>query len=413
MNRLLTTRANELRALGTGGQLAWQTYAQLRQFLLTTLGPTHASLLAEPAFDSDRGTIDWYTNASGVPTVADAIVRAHLDDLLSAIRIEVARLTASDSASERLLGDLLALAMYVPNEGYVYSVAGHPVLVGWGHERASAGGERVLLIGHTPSASKPMAIYRHPATAVGLTATRRWAWLFSLVILLLMCVFLLLLWRDPFNWFSLQLADCAVPVDETEILRTLSSAQMREGELRAELARIWADAGQRRVQCRPPTPPSQPRQQLPQTPQPQQPSNLPQPEEQHARERGAQRAPLEVFLAWKSRADLDLFLKCPSGGVIWARNLSACGGRLDLDANGSGNPRTSDPVEHISITNPEQGTYSIAVANCETLGAAEPFHAWVVHRGRTIAEKRGTSPTAPRTSNDCGPVGILEFVLPP
>src|SRR5205823_6891287 len=58
------TRNAELHALGTGGQLAVLAWDQVTQYLRRTLSPAHALLFAEPNFDPERGTVDWYTEGA-------------------------------------------------------------------------------------------------------------------------------------------------------------------------------------------------------------------------------------------------------------------------------------------------------------------------------------------------------------
>jgi peptidoglycan hydrolase-like protein with peptidoglycan-binding domain len=138
------------------------------------------------------------------------------------------------------------------------------------------------------------------------------------------------------------------------------------------------------------------------------------PDEQRARERGAEAGELEIFLAWGSSHDLDVFVHCPSGETVTATVLEACGGRLDLDTNGSGNAVVPDPVEHVVFPNPEKGAYRIGVANCEQTGQPERFRLWVVYRGKTIAQHDGMSAIdrAWRTPNCGSPLSYLRFTLP-
>jgi hypothetical protein len=58
------------------------------------------------------------------------------------------------------------------------------------------------------------------------------------------------------------------------------------------------------------------------------------------------RGKIEVTLAWKGAADLDLFVICPDGGEISYRS-QACGGELVADLNRNGGQPESAPIEHI------------------------------------------------------------------
>ncbi|MBI1206269.1 MAG: hypothetical protein GC191_03150 [Azospirillum sp.] len=79
-------------------------------------------------------------------------------------------------------------------------------------------------------------------------------------------------------------------------------------------------------------------------------------------ERGGTIGAVNITLAWESNADLDLHIRCPSGNSINYTAKSACGARLDVDANASINIQPH-PVENIFW--PEgamaEGTYDIKV----------------------------------------------------
>ena len=108
-------------------------------------------------------------------------------------------------------------------------------------------------------------------------------------------------------------------------------------------------------------------------------------------------------MAWGSTRDLDVFVRCPDGDTVTATVLQACGGRLDLDTNGSDNAPVTDPVEHVVFPNPQKGPYRVDVANCEFSGRPEPFRLWVVYRGKTIAQRDAAIPVDPmRAGDNCG-----------
>lgn len=73
-------------------------------------------------------------------------------------------------------------------------------------------------------------------------------------------------------------------------------------------------------------------------------------------------------LAWDYTDDLDFHMQEPNGGHIYypnRRRLSACGGMLDLDANGADGPRT-DPAENIyyeRLSAMRDGEYRLGVHN--------------------------------------------------
>ncbi len=161
-----------------------------------------------------------------------------------------------------------------------------------------------------------------------------------------------------------------------------------------------------------PPPAPAPRQKPPPpAPPPPPPPRAEAPDEQRARDRGAEAGELEVFMAWGSTHDLDVFVRCPSGGTVTATEMQACGGRLDLDTNGSDNEPVIDPVEHVVFPNPQKGAYRIDVANCEHNGRPEKFRLWVVYRGKTIAQREAAIPVDPTWGgNSCGsPQAALRF----
>ncbi len=135
--------------------------------------------------------------------------------------------------------------------------------------------------------------------------------------------------------------------------------------------------------------------------------------EEKARERGAREGMLEIFLAWGSTSDIDLHVRCPTGGNIWFRNMEDCGGKLDLDTNALGTLKVSDPVEHVVFPAPPEGRYRVEIANCELMGPPEGFRLWVVYKGKTIAQTSNEIPVDPGWNWPCGgPQSYLTFQIP-
>jgi len=136
-------------------------------------------------------------------------------------------------------------------------------------------------------------------------------------------------------------------------------------------------------------------------------------DQKKARARGGQEGKLEIILAWNSTRDIDLYVTCPTGQVLWARALTACAGELDIDANGSGNAKVGDPVEHAVYPQPGRGTYRVAVGNCERSGPAESYRLTVIYEGKVIRQVSGTAPVTGFV-NGCGtPIPAVEFSIPP
>jgi hypothetical protein len=76
-------------------------------------------------------------------------------------------------------------------------------------------------------------------------------------------------------------------------------------------------------------------------PPPPQPSEL---EERLTREK-ARTGELQISLVWDGMSDLDLYVTCPDGKVIYLAIKMACGGTLDVDMNSERHSET--PVENI------------------------------------------------------------------
>jgi hypothetical protein len=383
---IATTLNRDLLAQGVGGQLAVQHWEQLTQYLRRALSPRHAALFAEPNPDPEKGSIDWYATGSGpaypLPSLdpaAQEAVRADLMRMVAEIQGAADKLRGSASEGDRFLGELLRLALEIPDQGAVRVRDGQPVLAPWGHVAAGAGAMRELLVRMVPTAVAPMAIVGPPA-AVAAARRRIWPWLLAFLLLLLALLLALwLLWRDPFGWFATPQAQCAVPDRATASLDGLREEEAREGALRAELARIYAEAGERRLLCRPPPPPPRPpepvrppeppvrppepqRQTAPQPP-PQPPAEQPRNTDlDRADRQGARRGRTQVILAWDDRNDLDLAVVCPNGRRIDFRTRQNCGGSLDIDQNAQGGPATRNPIENVVFDqDPAPGTYRIVV----------------------------------------------------
>jgi hypothetical protein len=373
---IATTKNAELQALGTGGQVVIQAWDQITSYLRRALSENHAALFAEPNPDPDRGVVDWYAEGAGaaVPLAslspdAAAAARAELATLLGAIQAEIARLGNAPQSSDRFLGELLALAIQVPNQDSVRVLGGRPVLVAWGHAPAGGSAQPALLIGETsrPIATGPMEIVGPPVEVVRRPIA---AWIAAALAGVLLPLLLALAWFDPFRWFEAQPPVCVARADDFPLIEEYRREQEREAALRAQLARLARELGDRRVACPPPPPPpQQPAQQQPapqpappppQQAQPQRPP--PNPDAERARNQGAKSGRVQVILAWDNENDLDLVVNCAGGGTIFYMARQGCGGgELDIDRNAEA-PIRRDPVENIVWSNePPNGRYAIAV----------------------------------------------------
>ena len=410
---IATTANTGLQALGTGGQLAIHAWDQIASYLRRTRGEAHAALFAEPNPDPDRGIIDWYDAQGGeatpiaqLPAPQAAAANAELARLVADIQADAAQLAASKRPGDRFLGELLAQALRVPGPEARRAIGTRPVLVAWGHARADGHAENALLVGDVgrrASAGRMRIVGPPPPRHLFQQQERqrqsRQMLGGALASLLLLLLALLLVLLDPLDWFRAPAPYCVVDTRGTELLAELRREQDRESMLRAEIARLAREAGDRRVACPPPPappmppprpaevppprpvePPQQqpaeavPPQQPPAEPPPQQAQPVPPPAEppkpppsadaERARDQGGKSGKVQVILAWDDETDLDLIVACPGGGSISFRSRQGCGGgQLDVDRNAQP-PRRRDAVENISW--PEQapaGRYEIIVEN--------------------------------------------------
>jgi hypothetical protein len=395
---IATTRNADLQALGTGGQVTIQAWGQITSYLRRTLGERHAALFAEPNPDPDRGVVDWYAEGAGeaVPIAslapdAQAAARAELATLLGAIQDEIGKLSRAQQSSERFLGDLLALAIQVPSQDAVRVIAGRPVLVAWGHAPAGGTAQPASLIGEAarPLVSGPMEIVGPPAEVAPRAGL---AWALAVAALLLLPLLLALVWFDPFRWFEARPPQCVARSEDFGLIDELRREQEREAALRAQLAGLARELGDRRIACPPPPtqaaePPPRPQPQPQAQPAPQPPPRpQPNPDAERARNQGARSGRVQVILAWDNENDLDLVVNCADGGMIFYMARQGCGGgELDIDRNAEP-PIRRDPVENIVwASEPPAGRYAISVmhsGNRQTTPQASSFRVTLRIEGR-------------------------------
>ena len=422
---IATTSNADLQTLGTGGQSAVSAWGQITNHLRRSLGEAHADLLAEPNPDPDRGTTDWYGPRIGacvalldLPEPQQSTSRAKLARLLGDIRAESDKLKQSAQPSSRYLGEMLALALSVPNDRSVLVIDSAPVLVGWGHAPAGGAARPELLVGMTTvrapgvrvAGQAPMRIVGPPPPPLPARSWAPAAWAtLSLPLLLL-----LLLWLDPMSWFVSQPIVCELDPRSTPLLTEMRAGQEEESRLRAELARLNVALGDLRTRCAPIPAPLRPALTAPRPAAVLDPRPLPkltpgeppampiapessQPQQRldldRARERGGQSGRLQIVLAWDDQNDLDLTVRCPSGEIISFRQRSACGGTLDVDANYEP-PFTTSPVESVVFPQPPvPGRYVLGVQGAlrhTPAGPSSPFRLMVRTEGEPDRVLNGT-----------------------
>jgi hypothetical protein len=384
-----TTRDAELRALAVAGQPVAGAWAQITGHLTRRLSPAHAALFAEPSPDPTRGTTDWYAEGEGETKSLDEVpsLLPRFEQLVADIRAESERLLAERDEGLRLLGELLRLALEVPDRNWIATRGNAIFLIAWGHLQAGRA-QGAELIRTLPNTAAPMAML-----ALGPAARQAawpWALLIASLLALLIALGLFLAWRDPFGWLVPPNAQCVADPADLDLLRDLDAARAEEATLRSRLAQIAEDLGRRRLLCQPPPPP--PRPEPPPAPEPprEEPLPLPPPpappvpepprqpdpppprndDADRARREGGQEGRAQIILGWDTRDDLDLSIVCPNGQMIWYQQRQACGGTLDIDRN-VGNNRSRTPVENVFFDNPMPGTYEVRVHQYDHVERAE------------------------------------------
>ncbi len=363
--RIASTRAQDLQPLAAAGQSGTEAWSTLHALLGRELTPAHAALLSEPVANEQQGTIDWYADGSGeaarlqdLPAATGAPAQAALDRLTAEIEALAARLGASRAEGDRFLSDMLGMALRLPGPEFVYVRGGQPVLVGWAHVRSGGRGAGMLLTGQAMAGAAPATILPPPPSPYGRPPAPR-SWLWGVLGLALLAP-LLAGWaavNDPFGWSAVDVPQCRLAPGDLGLEQGLQEEVSREAVLRAELARLSADAGQRRLMCPPIQPPVQQAALPPPSPPPRPPSD----DAQRAERQGAKRGKLQVILAWDDVNDLDLRVICPNGSDINYIRRHACGGTLDIDANGDVNHLTPSPVENVYFDDPPPGHYRVVV----------------------------------------------------
>lgn len=410
--RIAVTRSAEFQPLGAGGTLAVEHWDSLTAQIGADLSPAHAALFAEPQRNPQRGEIDWYAGGSGAAERADALPEAERAALLArwhAMRDEIAalaqRIAARPDSSSRFMAALIEAALHVPapEARNLYRIDGAPVVVAWGHEPSGMAAARETLTGHVAAADVPMAILPPPPPPARPAAALWPAIAALLASLALLAAVLLVLWRDPYGWFAAPANACAADPEQLRALAELRDLSTREAVLRRELARVIAEAAQRRADCppvqppRPPEPPPRPQPPPPQPPPPQPPqrnSDL-----DRVQRDGGREGDLQIVLAWEGVSDLDLHVICPNGQRLFWGARQMCGGELDVDANADPRILRRTPVENARWGRPPQGTYRVEVGVYEPRGQAEvPYRLTIRQAGRPdrvitgVARGRNPSP---------------------
>lgn len=398
---IATTRSQDLQPLAASGQTGIEAWGALHALLLRE-SPAHAALLAEPVANAARGEVDWYAEGDGpairmqdLPEAERAGAQARLEQLAGDVQALAARLGGSRTDGDRFLSEMLGLALRLPGEDSRYVRGGQPVLVGWGHVRSGGRGGAVVLTGRArPPAATAAILPPPPSPYAAAPPPRTWLWGALGASLLAPVLAGLLLWRDPFGWFAVDAPQCRLEPGQLGLAQGLQEEVAREGVLRAELARLAADAGQRRLMCPPERVPAA--------------TARPSQDAERAQRQGAQGGKLQIILAWDDRNDLDLHVVCPDGVDINYIRRQACGGTLDVDANGDVRRLTPTAVENVFFTEPQPGRYRVVV---DPYGMRErpasPFRLTIRRDGQPDQVTAGTAQNGRRNQM------VTEFTVAP
>jgi hypothetical protein len=336
--------------------------------------PGASHFLAEPAINTRRGQVEWYTPLDGelrnfrdLGAAEQQTARERIERIRAALDGVVAQLKQSGDSTKQLQAEGLELAL-LHGEQDIYLVGEQPVLSNWGAVKAtdSAGPAALTAQGVSQVAVGAGTVSGGAgggsggATAVAVQRRprdwRRWlGWLLALLVLLLLPLVLTQCTPGSLGWVG----------DE----KSLADAQAEEARLRRQLAelRIRLDEGRRGcADCGGPQRPEFPSAEggpgSGLTPSP--PMDEQEFCERMAREVGeCDPGNLTVSLAWDTLHDLDLGVETPTGEFIHheLRNGEA-GGGLILDYNVEPEERITEPVESVSWGGtPPPGRYRVRV----------------------------------------------------
>lgn len=378
--RLTSTHTADLKPLGSAGQRSFE----LIRREAAALGPDHEALFAEPSTSPEGDVTDWYTSAIGTPRPlaeadadAQATGRRTLERLVADLQARADTLQQSRDPEKRRLGEALRNAVEIPDKWSVYLVGEQPVLVAWAHHRnTTAPPCGVLTSMVAASAPPPTAVApapmppasagpsdEPPTSHRSAVAVPGFGWLWWLLwggvgALAAVLAWLLLPACGLSNLPGLNFCNRSGDVSVAEEIARHDLLQVQMQQLQREL-------GLARQVC---------------VPEPRQRAAAEQPpaggesddfDERVQRGGGETDAALTVTLIWDTPSDLDLWVRCPTGGHISHLSPQACGGRLDIDQNAEGGSHSRRPVENIVFAGrPPAGQYHITVHNYQQRGQA-------------------------------------------
>jgi len=369
----LTNSSTEgLKPLGTAPQ---RSFELISGTVRTRLSAAHAALFAEPVPTQYGDRFDWYATVSGKPVALSESAdpeagRSALAALIADIRREADELLASKSAEDQRLGEALANALDVPDEGSVYVIedaagaALQPVLVNWAWVRDEQVAVRGALTGAdlraapTPK-SAPAAALSPQAQPVLAGVSPVWWWLvwlgWGLLALILAAIIALMIEPCGLKIFW-------VPNTCTKAEASVDPLADTRSRLEDQIAAVQKEIAIKDRLCQP---------DIALLPIPEPPAEVPpatgvqpslpiDPEvDRRAKAAGAKQGDLSFTLIWEGADDLDLYTTCPRGETLFFLDKIRCNGVMDLDMNSF--QVVPDPVENAFFTNPFAGDYRVRV----------------------------------------------------
>ena len=378
----IVTKRTLIDVKGINGQPIFSYYQQLVSLLQRDQSDrTLAAFFAEPVVNALRGEIAWVTSHEGEIRPFDALthdeqllVASQLHKRCQQVRAIAEKVSSSGSTSSSYGAQALLGMLSTPDAlSSIFMVGDQLVIAQWGCLPYGEKAGNADLDAEFSKAFKPGAkvIAAEQAAIAAKTATGTqgtgnwWRWLILALLTVLLVVGL-----SYKQWLT--------------ILQPGPSLEVENG-LRARIAQLWDQIGDKAAACFPPvaraTPapapaplPVTPPARAPEVPQvvPQPPATVSSAEVDRRLENNAveQGKFVNVALAWADKADLDLLVVEPNGVTISMYDdhvrKSASGGSLDIDANAcqgmSGCPYREDPIENISWnTKPPKGRYEVQV----------------------------------------------------
>jgi hypothetical protein len=377
------------------------SFSYIRALVEQHLGAAAAAMLSEPQVVPREGRHQWLAEAAidaslvrlDQASVDQAVAaKRTLDEVRWRARKTWESLSATGNEQNRQQAVAILRAFEVPQDGeYVWLLGERPLLVGWGHEKADVVALEPAALALTYRRPMPDVTPRASAIAEpGLMlapvqapgpppATSSWSrlavFLWLLFIALVLGVAGLLLPAcsihipgTPWRWTWP--AGCGAQA-QNPLADLIAQNRELDEALRAQQIALEA-----RDFC-----PLAPR---PGTVAPGSPLPMLPPSVDIT-------APVQVRLDWDTDDDLDLIVRCPSGG--WISPLrqhqweESCGdGKRDLDANSKMRKRDHPTAEHISWHDIHPGSYRVIVWPANT-GSGNPisFRVTLTSFGQTQA----------------------------